>query len=172
MFQNPEISLEHLPSLDHVDWQPLHDRYVAEQVVARTGTLAFLVVLMCVVEFAPPVEIPLTLLRWGVLGLFGAALLTWPLVAVPRQGYIVRDKDIVFRAGVLWRSVTAIPYNRIQHVETSSTPLNRHFGTATLKLFTAGGAGGDMKIDGLPADTAEQLRVMILEKAGASIEQS
>ena len=171
MFQNPEIRLEDLPNLDHVDWQPLHDRYISEQLVARSGAIAILVVLMCVIEFAP-VYIPLTWFRWGMLLLFGAALLTWPLIAVPRQGYVVRDKDIVFRSGVFWRNVTAIPYNRIQHVETSSTPLNRRFGTATLKLFTAGGAGGDMKIDGLPADTAEQLRVMILEKAGASIEQS
>jgi len=92
------------------------------------------------------------------------------LISVPRRGYVVRDKDIVFKSGVIWRSVTAIPFNRVQHVETSNTPLDRKFGLANLQIFTAGGAGGDLKISGLGADIAEQLRVYILDKVGASIE--
>ena len=116
--------------------------------------------------------------RWPVLSLtslwavLAALLLGWPTLSVPRKGYVVRDKDIVFRSGVIWRSVTAIPFNRIQHVETSSTPFDRRFDIATLQLFTAGGAGGDLRIDGLGRDTAEQLRVFTLEKAGASIENT
>ena len=97
-------------------------------------------------------------------------MMTWPALAVPRRGYAVRDKDIVFRKGILWRSVTAIPFNRIQHVETSNTPLDRKFGVATLQLFTAGGSGGDLKVDGLGAEVAEQLRIYILGKVGVSIE--
>jgi membrane protein YdbS with pleckstrin-like domain len=68
--------------------------------------------------------------------------------------------------------VTAIPFNRIQHVETSSDPLDRKFDLATLQLFTAGGSGGDLKIDGLGKDVAEQLRAYILKKVGASIESA
>ena len=89
---------------------------------------------------------------------------------MPRRGYVVRDKDIVFRSGVLWRSVTAIPFNRIQHVETSHTPLDRKFDVAALQLFTAGGTGGDLNIAGLATATAERMRIYILEKVGASIE--
>jgi membrane protein YdbS with pleckstrin-like domain len=99
-------------------------------------------------------------------------LLTWPGISLPKRGYVLRDKDILFRKGVVWRSVTAIPFNRIQHVETSSTPFDRKFDLATLQLFTAGGSSGDLKIDGLSTDIAEQLRVFVLEKAGASIEIS
>ena len=101
---------------------------------------------------------------------FAIVFVAWPRISVPRRGYVVRDKDIVFRSGVIWRSVTAIPYNRIQHVETSNTPFDRKFGVATLQLFTAGGSGGDLKIDGLGAEVAEQLRIHILDKVGGSIE--
>ena len=87
-----------------------------------------------------------------------------------RNFVAVRDKDILYKSGVFWRTITAIPFNRIQHVEKSSTPLERHFDIATLQLFTAGGTGGDLKIHGLPADAAEKLRVYILGKVGASIE--
>ncbi len=117
----------------------------------------------------PRLPILLLVSAWIILGV---VLLGWPTFSVPRKGYVVRDKDIVFRSGVIWRSVTAIPFNRIQHVETSNTPLDRKFDIATLQLFTAGGSSGDLKIDGLGSDTAEQLRVFVLEKAGTSIESA
>jgi len=111
-------------------------------------------------------------LLWGLWLVLTTALLVWPRISLPKRGYVLRDKDILFRKGVVWRSVTAIPFNRIQHVETSNTPFDRKFKLATLQLFTAGGASGDLKIDGLGRDTAEQLRVYILEKVGASIENA
>ena len=107
---------------------------------------------------------------WLLVVLFALPYLGWPLISVPRRGYAVRDKDIVFKSGVFWRSITAVPFNRVQHVETSNTPLDRKFGLANLQIFTAGGSGGDLSVSGLGADTAEQLRIYILEKVGASIE--
>jgi membrane protein YdbS with pleckstrin-like domain len=106
-----------------------------------------------------------------LLPVIALPLFVWPMISVPRRAYAVRDKDIIYKSGVFWHTVTAIPFNRIQHVEKSSTPLDRRFSIATLQLFTAGGAGGDLKIHGLPADTAEDLRVFILGKVGASVER-
>ncbi|MBT6208842.1 MAG: PH domain-containing protein, partial [Woeseia sp.] len=60
----------------------------------------------------------------------------------------------------------------IQHVEKSSTPLDRKFNLASLQLYTAGGSGGDLQIHGLPTRAAEKLRVFILDKIGSSLEQS
>ena len=82
--------------------------------------------------------------------------LVWPLLDVPRRGYVVRDKDLVYKAGVLWRSVKAVPYNRVQHAETASGPLDRRYGLARLTVFTAGGSGGDLRVDGLSSDVAER----------------
>jgi membrane protein YdbS with pleckstrin-like domain len=93
--------------------------------------------------------------------------IAWPAISVPRKGYAIRSHDVLYRSGVLWRSVAAIPLTRVQHVETSHTPLDRRFRLATLKLYTAGGAGGDLKIPGMPADVAERMRVFLLEKAAA-----
>jgi hypothetical protein len=107
---------------------------------------------------------------YALLAIAAAIAMIWPGISVQRQGYVVRDKDILFRKGVIWQSVTAIPFNRIQHVETSSTPIDRKLDLATLQLFTAGGSGGDLKIGGLGTAVAEKLRVFILNKAGAAIE--
>jgi hypothetical protein len=170
MFQNVEIALGDLPDMEDLEWQQLHPRYVRRMQVER-----ILIVLAALAASALPYlflegmfnpGIPL----WALVIVFSIPFLGWPLISVPRLGYVVRDKDIIFKSGVVWRSVTAIPYNRVQHVETSSTPFDRKFGIANLKIFTAGGSGGDLQISGLGLDTAEQLRVYILDKVGASIE--
>lgn len=172
LFQNPEIALEDLPTADAVSWQPLHDRYVRQLQIRRLALLLFFALIATIASFVPGIFLIQKVLLWAAIVVFGFPFLLWPIVAVPRKGYVLRDKDVIYRSGVLFRSVTAVPFNRIQHVETSSTPFDRRFGTATLKLFTAGGSGGDLNIDGLPAPTAESLRVYILGKVGVSIEQS
>ncbi len=170
MFDNIEIPLDELPSLARLDWQPLEPAYRSRLIVDRLITIAFmaagLVFLAAVVKIPQPAIVAL-----GAGAMLAAVImLIWPFVALPRMGYVVRDKDLVFRNGVLFRQVTAVPYNRIQHVETSSSPLDRRFTLATLKVYTAGGSGSDLKIDGLGAERAEQLRGLVLDKAGASIE--
>ena len=172
MFQNPEIALDSLPGAEDLEWQSLHPNYKRRlrlQIALVLLVLAVVLTAGSVILNFPRLPVLLLTSLWVFLG---AALLGWPIYSVPRKGYVVRDKDIVFRSGVIWRSVTAIPFNRVQHVETSNTPFDRRYNIATLQLFTAGGSSGDLKIDGLGRDTAEQLRVFTLKKAGASIENA
>lgn len=174
MFENPEITLDELPAADDVEWRSLADRYVRRLQVQSliTTTVAGIGVVLLQAAPLPITQRWLFGLAWLLIGASGLSGLLWPLVSVPRKGYAIRDKDILYRSGVFWRTVTAVPFNRVQHVETSSTPLDRYFGLAALQLFTAGGSGGDLKIYGMPADVAESLRLFILEKAGASIERT
>ncbi len=170
MFENVEIPLDELPRVAELEWQPLDRAYRSRLIVERLITIGFILAGATAVALVKQVEVgPLVVLFSGI-AIAAVSMLAWPFIALPRMGYVIRDKDIVFRKGVFWRSVTAIPFNRVQHVETSSTPLDRRFRLASLKVFTAGGTSGDLKIDGLGADRAEQLRALVLEKAGASIE--
>ena len=170
MFENPEIALDDLPTVQELDWQAMHSRYARRLQVERLGVVLVALIGSMVPSFLIGERFDPSVPLWLLVILFAIPFLAWPLLSVPRRGYAVRDKDIVFRSGVFWRWVTAVPFNRVQHVETSNTPLDRRFGLANLQIYTAGGSGGDLSISGLGADTAEQLRVFILEKVGASIE--
>lgn len=172
MFENPEIPLDALPGVESPHWESLHPRFVRclqlqHLLIALIPVVVATIVTAVLYRFVFPIT-----LMWLIVLAVGTFVVAWPAIAVPRRGYVVRDKDIIFRSGVVFRSVTAIPYNRIQHVETSSTPFDRRFGVASLQIFTAGGSGGDLKIGGLGRDVAEKLRVYILDKAGASIEDA
>jgi len=172
MFENPEIPLADLPSIDNIQWQKLDARYVRRLQIEALIVTAMIAVGVLVLQLLPlPVDRRVFIGSWLLVTSSGLFSIAWPLLAVPRKGYAIRDKDVVYRSGVFWRTVTAVPFNRVQHVETTSTPLDRRFRQAALQLFTAGSSGGDLKIEGMPADVAESLRLYILEKAGATIEQ-
>lgn len=172
MFENSEIALEELPAADDVQWQALDRRFVPRQQLRglmNAAGLAAGVLVLQVLRHRIGLDVPLWLL-WLVVAAIAAGALLWPIVSVPKKGYALREKDLVYRAGVFWRSVTAVPFNRVQHVETASTPLDRRFGLASLQLYTAGSAGGDLRIDGLRADDAERMRVFVLRRAGDAVE--
>jgi membrane protein YdbS with pleckstrin-like domain len=169
MFENPEVAVENLPTVDDVEWRQLDPRYVRRLQVESFLTALTIFGGLLVIELLPfPLkDVMSAWLAAATAGLFLARGLAWPAVSVPRKGYAIRSRDILYRSGVLWRSVAAIPFNRVQHVETSHSPLDRRFRLATLKLYTAAGAGGDLKIHGMPADVAERMRVFLLEQAAA-----
>ena len=177
MFENEEVGPDALPEVDAVDWQAMDARFLRRQLTGAAiavlivfGGIAALQVILGLALADEEHDLSLGYL-WVLPILVAIPLVVWQVVSVPRMGFAVRERDIVFRSGVFWRSVTAIPFNRIQHVEKSSTPLDRRFDLAALQLFTAGGTGGDLRIRGLSAPLAEKLRGFILDKVGTSVEQ-
>lgn len=64
--------------------------------------------------------------------------------------------------GVWWHSETLIPRARIQHTDVQQGPIARHFGMATLKVFTAGTHVSETEVEGLVHEDALALRDQLL----------
>jgi len=169
MFANPELPVSSLPRVEQLHWQTLDRRFTR---CLQTRALAVWVPLLAIAAVAhhlfasEAMDVRLYLASWVLLAAWALRDTLWPLISVPRRGYAVRELDIVHKSGVLWRSVKAVPYCRVQHVETSSGPVERRFGLAKLVVYTAGGAGGDLRIQGLAAETAQRLRVHVADRIG------
>lgn len=143
-------------------WHQVSPKYVLVQIITN---VFFLVVLAGVALFLGLVLeqawvwIPAAAL--AVLQLFG-------LIVARRQaraiGYQLRDDDLVFRRGILWQRMVAVPYGRMQLVDITHGPLDRGFGIAQLKLVTAAATTG-IAIPGLTQDAAEQLRDTLIDVA-------
>ena len=61
----------------------------------------------------------------------------------------LRDDDLVFRRGIMFQRIVAVPYGRMQLVDINRGPLDRAFGLSELKFVTAAAATG-VTIPGLP----------------------
>ncbi|RLM59187.1 hypothetical protein DVK02_00060 [Halobellus sp. Atlit-31R] len=72
--------------------------------------------------------------------------------------YEVREDSLYLERGVLTRVRTVVPFVRVQHVDTSRSPIERLVGLASTVVYTAGSRGADVSIPGLAPDDADDLR--------------
>lgn len=79
-------------------------------------------------------------------------------------GYLLREDDLLFRRGIMFERIIAVPYGRLQLVDVTRGPLLRALGLATLKFVTASAATG-VNLPGLPFAEAEALRDRLVELA-------
>ncbi|MZD55448.1 PH domain-containing protein [Streptomyces sp. SID5606] len=103
---------------------------------------------------------------WATLALPPLAVLGWGWAMLERNWrswrYAERADDLLISRGVLWREETVVPYGRMQLVEVTSGPVERHFGLASVQLHTAA-AATDATIPGLDPAEAERLRDRLTE---------
>ncbi|AJE41815.1 MULTISPECIES: PH domain-containing protein [Streptomyces] len=103
---------------------------------------------------------------WALAALLPPALLPVGWVLLGRNWrswrYAERADDLLISRGVLWHEETVVPYGRMQLVEVTSGPVERHFGLASVQLHTAA-ATTDATIPGLDPAEAERLRDRLAE---------
>ncbi len=81
-----------------------------------------------------------------------------------KRGYALREKDVIYKSGIIAETTTIIPLNRIQHVALDEGLFSRIFGLATLEIHTAGGSTGHMKIAGIPLENAKTMKEALVKR--------
>ncbi len=136
-------------------WHQLARAYVRVQLITQGAVFVLVLAAALVAQAITGVQ-----WQWIPAGVVLVVTLVGLLIT-PRQarsfGYQLRSDDLVFRRGILWQRVVAVPYGRMQLVDITHGPLDRGFGIAQLKLVTAAASTG-VTIPGLTQDAAEQLR--------------
>ncbi|KAA9089452.1 PH domain-containing protein [Microbacterium radiodurans] len=143
-------------------WHQISRKYLIVQLIGNGFWLV--VILAAVVAFVLWLDQP-----WAFIpGVVVAVLLLATMAVLPRQvrsiGYQLREDDLVFRRGILWQRMVAVPYGRMQLVDITHGPLDRGFGIAQLKFVTAAAATG-VTIPGLTQQAAEALRDHLMSVA-------
>jgi len=85
-------------------------------------------------------------------------------------GFEIQGDALFLVRGVLTEVETAVPYVRVQHVDTQRGPVERLVGLSSLVVYTAGTRGADITIPGLTPGRAatlrERLRDLAIESDG------
>lgn len=143
------------PTMDHRHWERVSPRYIVVDLIGYVISGAILVAISLVpllvfqwqFGWAPPIAV-------GAIALLTVALTPRRVRAI---GYQLRDDDLVFRRGLMWHRVVAVPYGRMQLVDINRGPIARLVGLSELRFVTAAAATG-VVIPGLPQEQAEELR--------------
>lgn len=146
-------------------WERVSPKYAwADFVLNLLLTLVVAGVLALIVfvgDERPPTLVLIAMVAAVVIMLVSACFAFRRVRAI---GYCLRDDDLLFRRGILFERVVAVPYGRLQLVDVNRGPLLRMLGLSTLKFVTASAATG-VQLPGLLAEDAEALRDRLIELA-------
>lgn len=168
-----QVSSQPVPSqpVPEPQWVPAASGYLTVRFVHTISALALPILagvaLYCAGAFfgGPEVLRIVGLVVVAVFGLWGL----WWILTTPRRtralGYALESNHLMARRGIVFRSMSSMPYGRIQYVDVDSGPLERMCGVARLTVRTAGTTTGTMVLFGIPLNVAEELRADLVRRA-------
>lgn len=163
-FSNLELDIASLPKYEEVELYPLSENYILKLNISTTISLLFFAVgLFVAYFFLQNYEVYF----WVLVGFF-VLLFGWSFFVnfqlAKRNGYSLRERDVIYRRGFVFEKITVVPFNRIQHVSVERNFLDKILNLSSLKVFTAGGSGSDVNIPGLKPETATALKEEISQR--------
>lgn len=160
-FYNEWVNLKNIPQAGEEEFLPLDGEYLYVRlarvlIVTVVGGLTLLLfVVMTRYSF---------MTNLLIMGFFGLLMSFWTLITIlefRHRGYAIREKDIAYRSGYLFRYRQYIPFRRVQHCKISEGPAERLFNFATVIVSAA---GDDIVIHGLRPEEALSLQQWVNEK--------
>lgn len=163
-FTNETIDLDQLPKYQETKLSSPHAKYW--KVILINLLLNFLIfssLLTVLLVFIEELH-HYRLLICGVYLVFWLLLFVLYRASFKKRGYALREKDIIYKSGIIAETTTIVPLNRIQHVALDEGLFSRMYGLATLQLFTAGGQTGHMHIAGIEVEKAKIIKEALVKR--------
>ena len=150
-------------------WVPVDKAYLG---VLRVGfSVAHFIGLATALVFAWLLPDPAHYFCFAIIALLLCSFLwlffVWAAKSCARTRYLLREQDINLQQGYMFWKLVSVAHNRIQHLEVRQGPVERHYGLASLVIYTAGTLGSDLKIPGLTLAQAQQLKAQLLNSINA-----
>ncbi len=165
-FTNAEVPPESIPRAEEVVFQPIEQSFLKVKFIQWLIVwLIVFVIAGALFIFVDDLQKPLVLVTVSVLLIFLAGFHIYALKqSVSFKAYAIREHDVIYRTGWLVKSVKVVPFNRIQHCSVDEGALARRYGLSSVRLFTSGGNEADIRIPGIRAAFAADLRELIISK--------
>jgi hypothetical protein len=163
-FQN--LQVHSFPDISEIAFEAIHKKYL--KVILFNTILFFLIfyiglTVAVYLDAFKEISQYTYLFYLGITIVFSLVLLT-RFIGFKKRKYAIRDKDISYKCGIFFKSLTTVPFNRIQHIEIDEGPISRFFGLSKLNVFTAGDSSDDLEISGLLQEDALKIKEFISTK--------
>jgi uncharacterized protein len=166
-FENQQMDINQLPRLSELSFQGLEKGYLNVMLLRLTIFSAALIIALVILYIFQPID-DVHSIGYLVFLMLGVFYVIWRYIVIVKgfnnKAYALRRRDIVYKTGWLWKSMTTTPFNRVQHISIEQGPIERKWNLARLKLYTAGGSTSDLSIPGLDHSTAQELKEFIAQK--------
>ncbi|MFN3756114.1 MAG: PH domain-containing protein [Flavobacterium sp.] len=170
-FTNEPVIIPSLPSFEKVIFTPLHKDYLNVVYISNAIFALVISVIYLILVFSNDWFREHLLWLAALKIMFIALLFIISNKGFKRKGYALREKDVLFKRGLIAHKTTVIPLNRIQHVATHEGFLSRMYDLSEVQIYTAGGSSSDLSIPGLPKEEAAKIKNYLLTQIQSEVEE-
>ena len=167
-FSNVPIDFDSIPQAENISFRPIEKKYLWVNIIASAFTFLligfFALGIMYLSKKDNPDIMDYTKYVAGVVAILYVLNSILIILGFKWKGYIIREKDIIYRKGLIFRKRVHIPFNRVQHCEVAQHLIERGVNLSKLKIYTAGGSKSDLSIPGLLQEDALKMKQHILKK--------
>ena len=161
-FQNLQID-DQLPDFRAIDFKPVEKKYFKIILFNWSIITGILLGVYSLIYLVSAGGMPTIVFITGlsIIAVIILAILVYLRVSFKKRQFAVREHDISYRSGLLFHTITTVPFSRIQHIEIGEGPMERLFKLASINIFTAGDNGRDLRIKGLTHEGSQKIKAFI-----------
>jgi hypothetical protein len=172
VFSNQAVDIVELPSLSKLQLQAISCRYTKANKAVNLFSILLLACIGLLIQYQSfflfaQETLDLYLMVSFAIVILGFIATAYQAKADSLKFYALREKDISYCSGVIFKKTICQPILRVQHVELKRGPIDRKIGLAKLQVFSAGGAMYTFEIPGLELVEAQAIREFILNYKGS-----
>lgn len=165
-FTNEVIELDLLPKYQEVSLSAPHPDYWKVILINISIFLIIVTLGLSTLLFFNEQIRPYSIYIIGCFILISIFIFLLFRASFKKRGYALREKDIIYKSGIIAETTAIIPLNRIQHVSLDEGMFSRIYKLATLQIHTAGGSSGHIHIAGIPIEQAGAIKEALLKRLG------
>lgn len=163
-FTNETIDLDQLPKYEETPLTSPDPKYWNVCVISISIFLLFIAIGLSLLLWLNDEVKHYTYLILVVFLGFSLLLFLLQWASFKKKGFALREKDMIYKSGIIAIKTSIVPLNRIQHVALDEGIFSRMYGLATLQLNTAGGSSGQIHIEGIPVEKAKIIKELLIKK--------
>lgn len=140
------------------DWERVSPKYVVVDLIGNLIPIAVVAIVWIILALTAPDAFLVR--QWWIFAIVIALFACNAAFGVRRTraiGYQLRADDLLFRRGIMFERIVAVPYGRMQLVDIRRGPILRMLGLASLNFVTASVATS-VVLPGLENDRVGELR--------------
>lgn len=163
-FTNPTLDTNSLPRYEEVELNAIDPKYWNVVLINIAIVLLFIGAGLTTILILKETLMEYLYVILTAYVVFAILLLVLYRVDIQRRGFALRERDIMYKNGIIALSTTIIPFSRIQHIALDEGLFSRMFGLGALRIFTAGGASGSLHIPGISIDRAKSIKELLMQQ--------
>jgi len=172
-FENNTVNIQSLPQIEKINVSTLSNKYRLANFCLNILLVLTMLAVALLVHYQQILPVSPNVLKIAPLILLALAIIflvqtIFQLFADKQKSYALRQQDLSYMSGLIFKQTVTQPILRIQHIELKRGPVDRKLGLAKIQVFSAGGATHTFEIPGLDLDTAETIRQFILDHKDVS----